>query len=624
MIGTVRVATGSREALHRLPVAASVLDARAIARIPALASDDLLRVLPGFDRTRSNSGFTNYGQLRVSFTGAGTDRGLLLVDAIPAQDGFGGQVDWAAYPAADITRAELLRGAGSALYGAGAVGGVLALDTAAPPATHAAPHTALQISAGSHGAFTAYARSSASLGSRLTTSLSLEQNALAYDDLAPGYRSPIDQRAYSRSSMASLRLRYALSSHTLLDYGARAAWDIQNEGRPNYDFRRRFTQHALTLHRAWQRASLTALAYAQAESVTNRADQFPQSPGALRYTQAVPSHDNGLGVAWSVDAPESTFQLRADARFTGGSSTQLGPSNLLSAAGSGTQAVAGLAVAQTWRLPRAEIDLGARGDLVGFADGSITRNGTSTTLPHSIERAISPRLALRYDLSKRLALRISDGAGFRPPYLNELVRGYQIGSIVYEPNPDLVPERSSSLSAGLDYTGGDTAIALDAIHTFVNDAISFSTIDPTHQRRSNIAHTQTDGETLAISRRVGDARITASATAQYARVTCCAAALVGKRLPYVPLVSASVGYDASIGALGAGVTLSYLGETYADDLNTQPLGTALVAGLHLSAPLRPHGPKLLLTVTNLTGARYLSSIDRYGPPAVISLGLLLP
>ena len=60
----------------------------------------------------SNSAFTNYGQLRASFSGAGNDRGLVLVDGIPAQDGFGGQIDWQAYPPNDIQFAELLRGAG--------------------------------------------------------------------------------------------------------------------------------------------------------------------------------------------------------------------------------------------------------------------------------------------------------------------------------------------------------------------------------------------------------------------------------------------------------------------------------------------------------------------------------
>src|ERR1700678_3576103 len=71
VIGIVRVATGSLESLHQLPVPASVLDQQAMMSLPAITGDQILGNLPGFDRDRSNSMFTNYGQLRVSFAGLG-------------------------------------------------------------------------------------------------------------------------------------------------------------------------------------------------------------------------------------------------------------------------------------------------------------------------------------------------------------------------------------------------------------------------------------------------------------------------------------------------------------------------------------------------------------------------
>ena len=111
-IGSVTVVSGSPQSLHRAPQAASVLDARTLRGSTAPALDGALRALPGLDRNRSNAPFTNYGQLRLSFAGAGSDRGALFVDGIPAQDGFGGQVDWNAYPAESVVRAELLRGPG--------------------------------------------------------------------------------------------------------------------------------------------------------------------------------------------------------------------------------------------------------------------------------------------------------------------------------------------------------------------------------------------------------------------------------------------------------------------------------------------------------------------------------
>jgi hypothetical protein len=63
--------------------------------------------------------------------------------------------------------------------------------------------------------------------------------------------------------------------------------------------------------------------------------------------------------------------------------------------------------------------------------------------------------------------------------------------------------------------------------------------------------------------------------------------------------------------------------TWADDLNQQPLGTAVTASLHAIFPLQA-GARLTLNAENVTDARYLSSIDRYAPPQVISVALSAP
>ncbi|HTZ53923.1 MAG TPA: TonB-dependent receptor, partial [Candidatus Acidoferrum sp.] len=118
-------------------------------------------------------------------------------------------------------------------------------------------------------------------------------------------------------------------------------------------------------------------------------------------------------------------------------------------------------------------------------------------------------------------------------------------------------------------------------------------------------------------------RVTLWGTQQYSRITVGTNGEVGKQLPYVPKASASAEYDAPIGAVQAGASVNYSGMSWADDLNQQPLGSAVTAGLHVVAPLHG-GVDLTLNVNNLTDARYLSSIDRYAPPQVISLALSAP
>jgi outer membrane receptor protein involved in Fe transport len=625
VIGVVRVVTGSPQAIHQLPVPASVLDQQAIDHLPAVTADQVLSYLPGFDRNRSNSMFTNYGQLRISFAGLGNDRGLLLVDGIPAQDGFGGQVNWTQFPPPNLIRAELLRGPGSALYGGGAIGGVLSLQTFGPTTALSGPaEGTISFSGGSHAFAQTYAQTTAPLGGKLSGSFSAFAQRLQYDALAPGYQSAHDNESQAQSTMASFRLRYAADTQTALEYSYLGGWDYQQEGRPNYDFWRNMLQNSLRIAHTTKQSELTSSVYVRNAFVTNRADMFPSAPGTLLYTQYVPTHESGVVVNWIVGDDRSTFAVLANAKFVGGVSDQYNGAGIFSVAGSGTQNSTGLAIEQTLRWNRFELVGGLRADAIDLVNAATQKGHTVTTIAPRVDRALSPRLALRYDLSKELAFRASAGGGFRAPFLNELVRGYQIGAVQYLPNSALVPERSSSLVAGFDWLHANSELSADFTHAYVNDAIDFRTISATVQMRSNFSHTQTDGTTLVYVRHLGPcSRVTLWGTQQYSRITVGTNGEVGKQLPYVPKASASAEYDAPVGSLQAGASVNYSGMTWADDLNQQPLGSAVTAGIHVIAPLHS-GVDLTLNVNNLTNARYLSSIDRYAPPQIISLALSAP
>ena len=625
VIGTVRVATGSLESLHQLPVPASVLDKQAIDSLPALTADQLLGNLPGFDRNRSNSMFTNYGQLRVSFAGLGNDRGLVLADGIPAQDGFGGQVDWAQFPGPMLERAELLRGPGSALYGGGAIGGVLSLQTFGPPSVLTGPaQGTVSFSGGTHAFTQNYVQTSAPLGGKLSGSFAALSQQLQYDDLAPGYQTAHDNEAQSQSNMASMRLRYSPNAQTYIEYGYLGAWDYQQEGRPNYDFWRDMLQNALHIAHTTPQSALTASYYVRNAFVTNRADMYPSDPGTLLYTQYVPTHESGVLVNWIVGGERSTFALLGNAKFVGGISDQYNGHGIFTVSGGGIQDSYGLAAQETFRGNRYEVVGGLREDAIDLVSAATQKGAAVTTIAPRVDRAVSPRVAARYDITKKLAFRASAGGDFRAPYLNELVRGYQIGAIQYLPNSALVPERSSSLVGGFDWNNADSEVSADFTHAYVNDAIDFRTISPTVQMRSNFSHTQTDGTTVVYVRRLGPcSRLTLWGTQQYSRILVGTAGEVGKQLPYVPKASASAEYDTPVGAVQTGVSVNYSGMTWADDLNLEPLGSAVTAGLHAIFPLQA-GARLTLNAQNITDARYLSSIDRYAPPQVISLALSAP
>jgi outer membrane receptor protein involved in Fe transport len=615
VIGKVSVATGSARNLHRLAVPAAALDSTAIAASPAYTTTTLLRALPGFDFVRDNASFTNYGNLRVSFSGAGEDRGLVLADDIPAQDGFGGQVDWTAYPPSALTSVELLRGPGAALYGANAIGGVLQLRSFSPNTDwHAAPDGSLTLQDGTPHRTSAALNYRFTLAPNLTASVATQTGHQAYYDLTPGYQTPIDQEATASSTATRAQIRYGFGNSSLA-VGGLFAQDAQFEGRPNYSFDRNLTQTDLHFATSTAQSAFNVVAYNRDTNILNTSDAAPANPGVLRYTQNIPTRESGVATSWFLTQTYNEVAVRADEKFVYGQSMQTGPTGALQSSGLGKQQYAGLALEDTYERGRFQVIAGLRGDVVTFFDGVM--NGAHT--PQRADRVLSPRFAARYDVTRTVALRASTGGGFREPFLNELLRGYQIGSVKYLSNPNLTPERSANYGFGADALLGAGRLALDFANTEVHNAIEFLTISPTAQMRSNVARTQTDSTTLTYTTRVARCtRLRAYLTSQYARITNGPAYDIGNRLQYVPTKSGDIAIDSGTGAMSYGADVGYAGLTYADDRNTEVLPSALIIGAHITRPLG-EGATVTLEGSNINGAHYLSSIDRYGPPPSIGL-----
>ncbi|MEO5739279.1 MAG: TonB-dependent receptor plug domain-containing protein, partial [Vicinamibacterales bacterium] len=127
--------TSSRTDLPRADpaVTMTVLSAVELLTSAALTLDDALKMVPGFTlfrRTSSRvSNPTAQGVTLRGLGGTGASRSLVLTDGVPLNDAFGGWVYWDKVPQVAIDRVEVLRGSGSDLYGADAVGGVVQILT---------------------------------------------------------------------------------------------------------------------------------------------------------------------------------------------------------------------------------------------------------------------------------------------------------------------------------------------------------------------------------------------------------------------------------------------------------------------------------------------------------------
>lgn len=122
-------ASKREQSLREVPVSVSVVDELSISHRHPITIDNILKHVPGVNTTRSQiniRGSTGYSH------GVGT-RVLLLVDGLPMLSGDTDEIIWESIPTAQVERIEVVKGAGSALYGSSALGGVLNVITKSVP-----------------------------------------------------------------------------------------------------------------------------------------------------------------------------------------------------------------------------------------------------------------------------------------------------------------------------------------------------------------------------------------------------------------------------------------------------------------------------------------------------------
>lgn len=125
-ISQVVITAGKREqAFNDIPTSVSVLEAREIYTRNIVTVDDVFRYIPGVSVIESQisiRGSSGYSK------GVGS-RALVLIDGIPLITGDTGEPIYESMPTNFIERIEVLKGASSALYGSGAMGGVINIIT---------------------------------------------------------------------------------------------------------------------------------------------------------------------------------------------------------------------------------------------------------------------------------------------------------------------------------------------------------------------------------------------------------------------------------------------------------------------------------------------------------------
>lgn len=441
------VVTAAKKAqpLREVPISTSVLGREDLREYAAQTLDQVLRYVSGVELKGGEVGVrasTGYSK------GAGS-RVLLLVDGAPAITGDTGGINWDALPAEEIERVEVVKGAGSALYGSNAMAGVIQVFTRRPSRT---PRTWLRLTAG------------------------------CYDrPYYPQWRWSSKVRDFYTATVGHSR---RLGSLGVLFSASRQASDGY---RQNGDYLR---------HRLMGKVEVEPLSGASADLTVHWAEE---DRGQFLYWK---SQEEALKVP---EGMEGDRVYSAKWRFNGSIRWAVGPrlaafvrgyayrtywrnffrdsqdhSRALRAGCEVRTEVSvsrGFSVTTGWELVRDGVSSSMFGghtlwDMAGYAQAE-WRPSPLTTLTaglrydrqvvddgKTVEAQISPKFGATFRLSPDVMLRTSVGRGFRAPSVAERFTNTSIAGFRVIPNPELKPERAWAYEVGLRLTAGIAVVDL--------------------------------------------------------------------------------------------------------------------------------------------------------------------
>ena len=126
----ITIATGSQQSIRKAPAVATVITAQDIKEMGATDIDEALETVPGLHVARDVTGYNPIYTFRGIYSNF-NPQVLMLINGIPITNLYLGDRNqiWGGMPVEAIQRIEVIRGPGSAVYGADAFAGVINIIT---------------------------------------------------------------------------------------------------------------------------------------------------------------------------------------------------------------------------------------------------------------------------------------------------------------------------------------------------------------------------------------------------------------------------------------------------------------------------------------------------------------
>ncbi|MET0270633.1 MAG: TonB-dependent receptor [Sphingomonas sp.] len=594
------------------------------ARLTGVASgrlEDVLRDVAGFAQYRRSDSRsahpTSQGATLRGLGGNASSRALVVLDGVPQIDPFGGWVSFAAYDPERLGRVRVTRGGGSGVYGSGALGGTIELESALPSELAGVRGRAAY---GSRDAVDAGAGLAGRLGAGFGSVAMAYARGDGFVPVTAATRGPVDRPA--RYAQASLALRgvVPIGPDTELQASGLGFLDERTRGLAFTGNRNLGADASIRLvgrgRWGWE-----ALTYLQLRAF--RSDFASVNAARTTVTQSLDQYEvpaTGVGGRIELRPPmgrDVILRLGADVRRVAGATKELftfvaaAPPRIREAGG--REVTAG-AFAELTATPSPAITItgGGRVDRWRIGQGRLIERMLATGASLADARFASRtgweptgRLGLAVRPAEPVTLRTAGYLGGRLPTLNELSRPFRAGADATAGNAALSPERVRGVDAGVDLRPlPGVRLSATAYWNRLDDAIANVTLGAgpgsfpvvgfvgaggAYRMRQNLDAVRARGVEVDAALALGRWSLAASYAFVDARVSArgAAATLDGLEPAQTARHQASATLGWARARLGLAATLRYVGPQYEDDQNARRLRDAVTADVTATLPLTP-------------------------------------
>ena len=477
---SISLATGSPQPLRRAPAVATVITADEIAAMGATDLDEVLATVPGLHVARNNQTYNPLYVVRGIYSDLNPQT-LVLQNGVPMTTLLVGSrgVIWGGLPVHNIARIEIIRGPGSALYGADAFAGVINIITKAAADVAG---TELGVNLGAFGTRDAWVQHGSRVGpvgmaaylrvgrsdgfSRLVEAdaqTSLDQLFGTRASLAPGPVHTGVGRAIDGGldlTWGTLRLRLGLKQRDDVGTGAGVGAALDPYGQPaSRRVHGDLSWNDIIVAGGWRLgATLSGLHYRQTFQRPLQVfppgafgGAFPEGMFGAPFTwerqwrfSAVATYGGWDGHQWRLAVGHDELDMYRTRELKNFSFISSGPLTGLPTPTPGAQVVE-FPVAQSFLEPhRRRIDYAFVQDEWSVARDWTLTAGVRRDRYSDFGGTTNPRAALVWDATLDLTAKLLYGRAFRAPSFAEL---YSINNPVTRGNPALKPETMRTVEA---------------------------------------------------------------------------------------------------------------------------------------------------------------------------------